>query len=133
MEYLTRAGKQALNRSAYGEAQAQLQQGLERIRKLPEAPQRDARELELASTLAQALMAREGRPRPRRGRPLSAPATWPRRAADLTQLVVQVFGIFGNVLTSGDNSTAGLLANRVLDLARREGSPASFGSPTMLR
>ena len=60
VEYLTRAGKQALNRSAYGEAQAQLQQGLERIKKLPEAPQRDARELELASTLAQALMVTRG-------------------------------------------------------------------------
>ena len=56
MEYLTRAGKQALNRSAFAEAQAQLQHGLEWVKKLAESPERDARELELVSTLAQVLM-----------------------------------------------------------------------------
>lgn len=41
--YLTRAGQQALNRSAFAEAQAQLQQGPEWIKKLSESPERDAR------------------------------------------------------------------------------------------
>ena len=40
VEYLTRAGQQALNRSAYAEAQARLQQGLEWIEKLPPWPER---------------------------------------------------------------------------------------------
>ena len=78
VEYLTRAGQQALNRSAFAEAQAQLQQGLERIKKLSESPERDARELELASTLGRVLLltrgwdrtrdARGSRARPRSGR-----------------------------------------------------------------
>jgi predicted ATPase len=73
MQYLTLAGKQALNRSAFTEAQAQLQQALEWIKKLPEAPERDARELELASTLAQVLLVTRGHNAPetrgRRARP----------------------------------------------------------------
>ena len=63
VEYLTRAGQQALSRSAFAEAQAQLQQGLEWIKKLPESPERDARELELASTLAQVLLVTQGNER----------------------------------------------------------------------
>ena len=69
-----RAGKQALKHSAFAEAQAQLQQGLEWIKKLAESPERDARELELVSTLAQVLMVttrvhRAGDARGRRARP----------------------------------------------------------------
>jgi predicted ATPase len=60
VEYLTRAGQQARERSAFAEAQVQLQQGLEWIKKLSESPERDARELELASTLAQVLMVTRG-------------------------------------------------------------------------
>ena len=44
----------------------------------------------------------------------------------MAQLVVQVFGIWRSIVTSGDYSTAGLLADRILDLAQREGSPTSF-------
>src|SRR6202451_1286708 len=60
VEYLTRAGQQARNRSAFAEAQAQLQQGLEWIKRLPEAPERDTRELELTSTLALVLVVTRG-------------------------------------------------------------------------
>ena len=60
VEYLTRAGQQALSRSAFTEAQALLQQGLEWIKKLAESPERDVRELELARTLAQVLMVTRG-------------------------------------------------------------------------
>jgi hypothetical protein len=42
-------------------------------------------------------------------------------------LVAQVYGIWQSVFPSGQYSTAGLLADRLLDLAQREGSPASFG------
>jgi predicted ATPase len=80
VQYLTRAGQQALNRSAYAEAQAQLQHGLEWIKKLAEAPERDTRELELASTLAQVLTVTRGHTAPET-RAAAEPGTWPRRAA----------------------------------------------------
>jgi tetratricopeptide (TPR) repeat protein len=127
VEYLTRAGKQALTRSAFAEAQAQLQQGLEWIKKLSESLERDARELELASTLAQVLFVTRGWAEPETRAAAERASDLAEKSGNLARLVVQVFGIWLNVLASGDYSTARLLADRILDLARREGSPASFG------
>jgi tetratricopeptide (TPR) repeat protein len=128
VEYLARAGRQALNRSAYAEAQAQLQQGVEWIKKLPASTDRDARELELLGTLAKVLMvtrgvtASETRVAAERARDLAE------KAGKLDQLVTQVVGIWQSVAASGDYSKSGqLLADQILDLAQREGSPASFG------
>jgi len=126
-EYLTRAGNQAWERSAFAEAQAQLQQGLEWIKKLPEAPERDARELELASTLARVLTVTRGFTAPETR--AAAERAWElaERGGNLAQLVAQVFEIWRSAIIAGDLSTAGPLADRIFDLAQREGSPASFG------
>jgi class 3 adenylate cyclase/tetratricopeptide (TPR) repeat protein len=127
VEYLARAGQQALNRSAYLEAQAQLQQGLEWIKKLAEAPERDARELELVSTLAQALMVTRGYTAPEMRAAAERARDLAEKNGHLGQLVVQVLRIWRSVTASGDYSAAGVLADRILDLAQRDGSPASFG------
>ena len=128
VEYLTRAGQQALSRSAFTEAQAQLQQGLEWIKKLAESPERDARELELARTLAQVLMVTRGFAAPETRAAAERARELAEKSGNLAELVARVFEIFRTVLNSGDDyATAGLLADRILDLAQREGSPASFG------
>jgi predicted ATPase len=75
VQYLARAGHQALTRSAYLEAQAQLQQGLEWISKLAESSERDALELDLASTLAQCCWSGDGTACPRHVRSPSALAS----------------------------------------------------------
>ena len=97
VEYLTRAGQQALNRSAYAEAQAQLQQGLEWIKKLAESPERDARELELASTLAQVLLVTRGYTAPETRAAAERARDLAEKSGNLAQLVVQVFGIWRSV------------------------------------
>jgi class 3 adenylate cyclase len=128
VQYLTRAGQQALSRSAFTEAQAQLQQGLEWIKKLAESPERDARELELARTLAQVLMITRGFAAPETRAAAERARELAEKGGNLAELVARVFEIFRTVLNSGyDYATAGLLADRILDLAQREGSPASFG------
>jgi class 3 adenylate cyclase/tetratricopeptide (TPR) repeat protein len=127
VEYLARAGQQALHRSAYGEAQGQLQQGLQLIRKLPEAPDRDARELELLGTLAQVLMVTQGFSSPEMLAAAERARNLAEKGGKLDRLVVQVMGIWQGAIASGDYSTASLLADEILDLAQREGSPASFG------
>jgi class 3 adenylate cyclase/tetratricopeptide (TPR) repeat protein len=127
VEYLTRAGQQALNRTAFAEAQAQLQQGLEWIKKLSETPERDARELKLASTLAQVLLVTRGYTAPETRAVAERARDLAEKGGNLGQLVAQVFVIWRSVLTTGDYSTASLLADRLLDIAQREGSPASFG------
>ena len=127
VEYLTRAGQQAVNRSAFAEAQAQLQQGLEWIKKLPEAPERDARELELARTLAQVLFGTRGWTAPETRAAAERARDLAEKSGNLAQLIRQTFDIWRSVIVAGDLSTAALLADRILDLAQREGSPASFG------
>jgi class 3 adenylate cyclase/tetratricopeptide (TPR) repeat protein len=124
--YLSRAGTQALNRSAFAEALAQLQQGLEWIKKLPESPERDARELELASALAMVLVvmrgltARETRAAAERARELAE------KSGNLAQLVIHLLVNWRSVWFLGDYSNAVPLADRILELAQREGSPASL-------
>jgi tetratricopeptide (TPR) repeat protein len=121
-----RAGQQALNRSAFTEAQVQLQEGLEWIKRLAESPERDARELELASILAPVLIITRGyspetRATAERARDLAE------KSGNLARMVAQVFGIWRSFFSAGDCASAVVQADRILDLAEREGSPASFG------
>jgi hypothetical protein len=126
VEYLTRASQQALNRFAYADAQAQLQQGLQWIKKLPEAPERDAHELELLGTFVQ-VMATRGYTAPETGAAAERALDLAEKTGNLPQLIVQVLGIWRRLFFAGDYSAGALLADRILGLAQREGSPASFG------
>jgi tetratricopeptide (TPR) repeat protein len=124
--YLTRAGQQALNRSAFGEAQAQLQQGLEWIKKLPEGPERDARELELASALAIVLLVTRGLTAPETRGAAACAGALAEKCGNLAQLVLQRFKFWASAFGSGDHPFAAALADQILDLAQREGSPTSL-------
>ncbi len=126
VNYLTRAGQQALQRSAFAEAQAQLQQGLEWIKRLPESSDRDARQLGLLSTLVQVLTVTRGFSAPETRAAAERARDLAKKGGNLNQLVTQAVGIWQSALASGDYSTASLLADQILDLAQREGSPASF-------
>ena len=67
-----------------------MQQGLEWIKKLPESPERDARELELASTLAQVLIVTRG---------FSAPET--RAAAERARELAEKIGNLAQLVATG--------------------------------
>jgi hypothetical protein len=121
VQYLARAGKQARGRSAFAEAQAQLQQGLDSIKFLPESAGRDAQELELVSTLAQVLLLVRGFSAPEARAAAARAAALAEKSGNLAQLVVQSFAIWRSLLYSG------ALADRILYLAEREGSLASLG------
>jgi tetratricopeptide (TPR) repeat protein len=127
VQYLTRAGQQALNRSAFAEAQAQLQRGLEWIKKLEESAERGARELELAIPLAQVLLVTRGFTAPETRAAAERARDLAEKSGNLAQLIAQVFGIWRSVIFSGDYVTADLLADRILYLAERDGSPTSLG------
>ena len=126
VRYLTLAGKQAQERSAFAEAQAQLQSGIEWIKMLPESPEREGRELELASTLAQVLLVTKGFSAPETRAAAERARILAEKNGNLAQLVLRVFDIWRGVLVSGDHLTAYARAGRLLDLAEREGSPTSF-------
>jgi len=126
VEYLTLAGKQALERSAFAQSEGQLHQGLELINALPESPERDAREIELASALAQGFLITKGFTAPETREAAERARVLAEKGGNLAQLVLRIFGIWQGVLVSGDYLTAGALADRILYLARRDGSPASL-------
>jgi tetratricopeptide (TPR) repeat protein len=123
--YLTLAGKQALGRSAFSEAQTQLQQGLEWIKALPESLGRDAQELELISALAQVLAATQGYSAPAVEMVARASALVEKRG-DLAQVVLWLFWMWAGTVVTGDYRAAAELADRLLELAQREGSPTSL-------
>jgi len=127
VEYLTRAGQQALNRSAFAEAQAQLQHGLEWIKKLSDSPERDARQLELASTLAQVLLVTRGHSAPETRAAAERARDLAERSGNLAQLVVQLFGIWRSVNGSGDYSTAAGTSPSA------RAAPRALASPAMLK
>src|SRR5262249_52686374 len=118
----SRAGSQALERSAFGEAQAQLQQGLEWIRAVPESRDRDAQELELASALVQVLVATRGYSAPATVEMVALASALAAKTGDLAQLALQLFGTWVGAFIAGDYVTAAAHADRLLELAQREGS-----------
>jgi len=127
VQFLALAGKQARGRSAFVEAQAQLQQGLDLIQLVPESSGRDTQELELASTLAQVLVVVRGFSAPETRAAATRAAALAEKSGNLAQIVVQAFGIWRSLFFSGDHSSGAPLAGRILYLAEREGSPASLG------
>jgi class 3 adenylate cyclase len=126
VQYLTLAGKQALKRSAFAQSQGQLQQGLEWIKALPESRERNACELELASALAQGFLITKGFTAPETREAAERARVLAEKGGNLAQLVLRVFGIWQGILVAGDYLTAGTLADRILYLAQRDGSPASL-------
>jgi tetratricopeptide (TPR) repeat protein len=124
--YLTLAGQQAQERSAFTEAQALLQKAIQSINALPESPERDACEMELASALARVLFVTKGftaaetREAAERARVLAE------KGGTLAQLVLRVYDVWRGVVVSGDYLNAGALADRILYLAQRDRSPTSL-------
>src|SRR5262249_46748202 len=114
VQYLARAGKQSFGRSAFAEAQAQLQQGLDLIKLLPESAGRDAQELKLASTLAQVLLLIRGFRAPETRAAATRAAALAEKSGNLAQLVVQSFTIWRSLFNSGDYSSSVPLAGRIL-------------------
>jgi class 3 adenylate cyclase len=123
VRYLIMAGKQALERSAFVESQAQLQQGLQLIGLIPDENERAQLELKLQLALGQAFMYVKG--------PASrevAAAT--HRAEELSERFgtaaerFTVLTMLGNILTFGGNFEGSLEKFRTaLELAERTGDP----------
>jgi class 3 adenylate cyclase/tetratricopeptide (TPR) repeat protein len=126
LEFLHRAGEQALQRASYSEAESYLAAALEVIGEIPDSPERDARELRLLGSFAQAMVVTKG---------VSAPELLERnlRARDLAEktgnlpeLALQLARAATYTFASGDYFSAAALADKALETAQREGSPISL-------
>jgi class 3 adenylate cyclase len=126
LTYLTLAGKQALQRSAFTEAQSQLQQAIESIKALPESAERDSREMEVASALAQVLFVTKGFAAPQTREAAERARVLAEKGGSLPQLVARVYDVWRGAFVSGDYLNAAPFADRILYLAECDGSPTSL-------
>ncbi len=127
LEFLHRAGEQAIGRASYFEAESYFAAALEAVPAMPESAERDKRELRLRSSFAQALGLTKGSGAPEllemslRARALA------KKTGNLPELVQQLWVAARYAIARGDYFSAAALAAQVLETAQREGSPISLG------
>jgi len=114
-------------RRAFKEAEEGYRQALAILNTLPESPERDARELELASALVQVLQVARGYSAPESVEAAARARALAEKSGNLAQLVRQAFATWTSGLAAGDYPSASVLADQILELAQHEGSPASLG------
>src|SRR6266481_209967 len=121
------AGKAALAHRSYMEAQEPFQQALTILSTLAESSERDSRELELMSALADVLYVTRGYTAPEYVAATARARALAEKGGNLMQLVQRLHGTWQAVQVSGDYAAAAALADQLLDLAQREGSTVSLG------
>ena len=122
-----RAGKAAQVRNAFAEARESYQQAIALLKRLPESPERDLRELELARSILPPLMFTAGFSAPESIHLVEHAAVLAEKSGSLKQLVDLMISQGFTYAASGNLEAAGTLADRALELALREGSPLSIG------
>ena len=125
VKYLSLAGKQSLARFAYAAAQAHLREGLLLIEKLPESPGRDIREFALAKELVWASWVL-GFDAAQTSEAVERALSLAEKTGDLAEQVRLLSPRRVIVRARGDLSGDFELAEKMLELAQREGSAASL-------
>jgi class 3 adenylate cyclase/tetratricopeptide (TPR) repeat protein len=123
----SKAGRAMETRSAFREALESYQQALALLNLLPDSPERDNRELELRQFVHGMLWLTKG---PSEAETIDATeraASLAEKSGNVAQLIKSM-AMRGNIaLDSGDLPAARRLADQALELALREGRPASLG------
>ena len=122
-----KAANAAVERHAFREGEESYQQALAVLRTQPQSPERDADELDLANALYRVLLVTRGYTAPESVDAAAKARTLAEKAGNLAQLVQQVYATWAAVHNSGDHLGAAALANHLLELAEREGSPVNLG------
>ncbi len=126
VEFLHRAGGQAFKRASYGEGESYFAAALKVLEAMPESPERDARELRVRSALARSMAASKGWGAPEMLEMAGRARSLAEKTANLPALVRQLFTETNYAVVRGDFSAAAVLADELLEVAQREGSPASL-------
>jgi predicted ATPase len=118
IEYLHRAGEQALQRSAYAEAIRQLSRGVELVATLPESRERARQELSLQLALGEALMATQSFTAPEVERAFVRARDLCEQAGEAPQVFRVLNGLYTLHLVRAEHERAGELVQDFLRLAR---------------
>jgi class 3 adenylate cyclase/predicted ATPase len=106
VEYLGRAGQQALQRSAYADATRASTTALELLMRLREGPERDQRELGLQTTLGSALMITKGWAAPETDRVFLRARELAETGGTAAQRFSLLVGLFGTAYVAGSLNEA---------------------------
>jgi class 3 adenylate cyclase/tetratricopeptide (TPR) repeat protein len=123
----SKAGKAAEARNAFREALESYRQAMALLTLLPESSERDLRELELRQSVVRMLWVTRGYAAPETIDATERVAALAERSGNLAQLVKLMASRIMTAYISGDLSAASMLADQLLELAVREGSPTSLG------
>jgi adenylate cyclase len=127
LEFLHRAGEQAIRRDSYSQAESYLAAALEVVLGMTESPERDRHELRVRTSFGEALAWNKGLRAPElletnlRSRALAE------KTGNLPEVVVQLWASATDAMVRGDHVSAAALADQALEAAQREGSPISLG------
>jgi class 3 adenylate cyclase/tetratricopeptide (TPR) repeat protein len=122
-----KAANAAVERRAFREGEESYRQALAVLRTQPQSPERDAHELDLASAFYRVLLVTGGYTAPESVEAAAKARTLAEKAGNLDQLIRQVYATWAAVHNSGDHLGAAALADHLLELAQREGSPVNLG------
>jgi class 3 adenylate cyclase/tetratricopeptide (TPR) repeat protein len=123
------AGERATARFALVEAGEHYTKALTLLRSLPETPARIRRELALLVPVALAQRATKGWASPEAVETLARARRLSEQLGDTPQLLVVLQGLWTSALTSGELSAAQDLADQLLEVGERDGTPAMLVWP----
>jgi predicted ATPase len=123
IDYLHRAGQQAVERSAYAEAVGHLSTAIDLLAALPETRERSQQELGVQMTLGIAFRATKGQTAPEVERLYARARELCERVGDGSQLFCVLWGLWHAHGTRGDYQTRRALGEHLLSLAQRLEAP----------
>jgi predicted ATPase len=122
--YLQRAGQQAKDRSAYGEAIIHLTRGLELLPSLPESPERIRHELDIQIALGEALIVTKGRASSDAEQTFTRACKLCQQLGETPQLFPVLAGLRMIAEARGELPKARELAEQLLSIAQHAQDPA---------
>lgn len=124
VEHHRRAGENAIHRSAHREAINHLANGLQLLTMLPDAPERDHRELALQMNLGVSLSAMRGYAAPEVEHAYNRALALIQRLSDTSQSLPALWGLWMFYYVKGELKRAYELGNQLLALAQRQQNAA---------
>jgi class 3 adenylate cyclase/tetratricopeptide (TPR) repeat protein len=124
IEYLGRAGQQALQRSAHAEAIGSLTAAIDLLQKLPDSPERIRGELPLQLALGQAFIVQKGWAAREVEQAFARARDLCERLGDPPELFSALFGLFAMYYLRDEQRMAYQLAKRLLRRAQGTNDPA---------
>src|SRR6516162_1377426 len=125
-----KAGDVARSRNAFSEGRAAYRHALDRLALTPPSLERDASELELLLATSQMIAATRGSTSPDRVEINARAADLAAKTGNLGRLAEQIFGSWRAANVAGNHPSAMVLADRLLDVGRREGGAFTRGLAT---